>query len=267
MFQISHEVPLCLLKDSLLFNDYDYALVHLFEKYPEYYSFYKDSLKSGRRVILDNGAYELGTSFDETKYAAYIRELRPTEYIIPDVRNNSKENFNKLKEWNDRYPEIPGLRIGVVHGECYESFVDNYNMIKDFVSKLAFSTEDFFFKNNHKDFSRAYIIKRLVDEGVIDETIPHHILGALSPQEFFLYKDFKWIDSIDTSNPIIHGMKEVLYSEEGLSFKLPNKMAEEMESSISISQYKDILYNIHHFKKFAHGLLKIKDISVYNKDR
>lgn len=33
---VSHEVPLSLLEKSRSFNDYDYALVHLFEIYPEF---------------------------------------------------------------------------------------------------------------------------------------------------------------------------------------------------------------------------------------
>ena len=33
---ISHEVPKCLFEKSLDFNDYDYALVHLFDEDPEY---------------------------------------------------------------------------------------------------------------------------------------------------------------------------------------------------------------------------------------
>jgi hypothetical protein len=255
MFQISHEVPLCLLEDSRLFNDYDYALVHLFEKYPEYYSFYKNSLELGRRVILDNGVYELGFPFDRDSYAKYITQLKPTEYIIPDVRNNSKENFDELTKWVDKYTNLPGVSIGVVHGESYESFVENYNAIKPLVDKLAFSVEDFFFRSKFQGFSRAYIIKQLVDDNIIDKSKPHHILGALIPQEFSLYRQYKWIDSIDTSNPIIHGMLGILYSEEGLFSKTPIKMAEEMESSIDTIQYKNILYNIHYFRKFAHGLL------------
>ena len=37
---ISHEVPKSLFNQSLEFNDYDYALVHLFDKDPEYLKFY-----------------------------------------------------------------------------------------------------------------------------------------------------------------------------------------------------------------------------------
>ena len=42
--KVSHETPISLLNDTLRFkdfnyNDFDYALVHLFDKYPEYYKF------------------------------------------------------------------------------------------------------------------------------------------------------------------------------------------------------------------------------------
>jgi len=34
--KISHEVPLSLLEKSLMFNDYQYVLPHLIDKYNEY---------------------------------------------------------------------------------------------------------------------------------------------------------------------------------------------------------------------------------------
>ena len=40
MMQISHEVPISLLKKSKDFNDYDYCLLHLLEK-PEYKKYYE----------------------------------------------------------------------------------------------------------------------------------------------------------------------------------------------------------------------------------
>ena len=54
----SHEVPLSMLEQSRAFNDYDYALVHLFEKYPKYYDFFKKSIEMGRDVLLDNSIFE-----------------------------------------------------------------------------------------------------------------------------------------------------------------------------------------------------------------
>ena len=51
---VSHETPISFLEESREYNDYDYALVHLFETHPEYYSFFKCSLGMGREVLLDN---------------------------------------------------------------------------------------------------------------------------------------------------------------------------------------------------------------------
>ena len=42
---ISHEVPKCLFNQSIEFNDYDYALVHLFDTDPEYLKFFQKSLR------------------------------------------------------------------------------------------------------------------------------------------------------------------------------------------------------------------------------
>ena len=52
--KVAHEAPIGLLETVRNNTDYDYALVHLFEKYPEYYQFFEDSLDKNRTVILDN---------------------------------------------------------------------------------------------------------------------------------------------------------------------------------------------------------------------
>ena len=65
---VSHESPISILDHSVVYNDYDYALVHLFEKYPQYYDFFKKSLTRNREVLLDNSIFELGTAFDSDKF-------------------------------------------------------------------------------------------------------------------------------------------------------------------------------------------------------
>ena len=63
---VSHETPISFLDESKSYNDYDYALVHLFETHPEYYSFFKSSLLEGREVLLDNSIFELKEAFDSS---------------------------------------------------------------------------------------------------------------------------------------------------------------------------------------------------------
>jgi len=68
---VSHESPISILDKSRTYNNYDYALVHLFETHPEYYKFFKNSIKMGREVLLDNSIFELGESFNPEKFAKY----------------------------------------------------------------------------------------------------------------------------------------------------------------------------------------------------
>ena len=43
LMKVSHESPISILEYSKNYNDFDYALVHLFEQYPEYYNYFKSA--------------------------------------------------------------------------------------------------------------------------------------------------------------------------------------------------------------------------------
>lgn len=282
MFKISHEVPLELLSISHKFNDYDYALVHLFDKYPQYYKFYKDQLEAGRGVILDNSAYELGQPYDWANYKKYILSLRPTEYILPDYRDDAVRNIGAARQWFKKYPlEAIGyspITIGVVHGKTYEDFIQNYKDLSEIVDKLAFSFESFFNDligeaGSTLDEVRVNVIARMVREGVIDTKMPHHILGALSPTEYKSYVQYDWIESADTSNPILHGLIGQRYSgAKGLEEKSKIKMEELMEINITQAKLNDVRYNVEWFRAVTEGTftpeLKIEavpTVSEFNK--
>ena len=88
---VSHESPISLLEHSIAYNDYDYCLVHLMDKYPDYANFFKRSIMNNREVLLDNSIFELGTAFEPKEYAKKVEWLNPTYYILPDVLENSIE--------------------------------------------------------------------------------------------------------------------------------------------------------------------------------
>lgn len=247
MFAISHEVPMCLLEESRKFNDYDYALVHLFEKSLDYYNFYQKSLEMGRKVILDNSAYELGEPFDIIKYRAYIEELRPTEYILPDYRDNASKNLQAIKDWVliDDF-----IKIGVVHGETYEAFCQNYLDIQPYVDKIAISAESFFFTSaENPTTARIKVIEEMVKDGIINEDFPHHILGALSPTEYKSFLHYNWIESADTSNPVLHGLLGLQYEgKNGLEKKSSVKLDSLMFANFTTETIQTVYYNIKWFR-------------------
>ena len=83
--KISHEVPFCLLEKSREFNDYDYCLPHLMDENEEYRNFFYESKKIGRYIIMDNSLHELGEAYNTSRLLLWIDEIKPDEFIVPDV--------------------------------------------------------------------------------------------------------------------------------------------------------------------------------------
>ena len=82
--KVSHEVPRCLLTASPEFNQYDYALPHLFDQDEEYLQYFKDAKKAGRYIIMDNSLHELGEAYNHDRLKHWIYELEPNETFEED---------------------------------------------------------------------------------------------------------------------------------------------------------------------------------------
>ena len=97
--KISHEVPICLLEDSLDFNDYDYCLPHLLDKYEEYKKYFQWAKENNRYIIMDNSLHELGHAYDTDRLMYWINELQPNEFIVPDVWENRDKSVVNARQW------------------------------------------------------------------------------------------------------------------------------------------------------------------------
>ena len=98
---------------------------------------------------------------------------------------------------------------------------------------------------------RIQLINKLLDNNIIDTNKPHHLLGCSLPQEFSTYKNYSWVDSIDTSNPIVHGINDIKYKDYGLDNKVSTKLIEYIDSNVSKDQWNTIEYNINKFREFC----------------
>lgn len=242
---ISHEVPMGMLERSRAFNDYDYALVHLFKDNPDYFNFFVQSVAEGRRVILDNSLYELGEAFDMAEYARWIETLEPTYYILPDTFWDTNRTIEQAMEWMANYGKNIDCRIkkiGVAQGSTYADIKHAYKFMSSFCDCIAFTfkfapsmlddeeinlqefLDKFHVRYPGVDISgddltsedkqaacRYLILKKLDEEGVIDHTKEHHLLGLQNTTLLYESCKFPWVTSIDTSNPIIHGFRGNVY--------------------------------------------------------
>ena len=267
MIRRFHEAPKSIFKEVQKVTDGDYALVNLFAEDPEYYQLFADALAAGREVILDNGVFELGSAWDAEEFAGWVAQLRPTYYIVPDVLEDGKATIESFINFTRKYPNLPGKRIGVAQGSNYSDMVECYKTIEPYCDMVAMSFDFSWFQDPACGVNRCLqamcgrrtVLDLMVDEGIINTSKPHHLLGVMLPQEVRYYSHpgnrerFKWIYSIDTSNPVVHGLKGICYTEYGLHSKESQKLYTMINSAVDSQQLLDVLYNIEVFRRFCNG--------------
>jgi len=282
--EVSHESPLCILKESRSYNDYDYALVHLFEEYPDYYDFFKQGQNLGRSVLLDNSIFELGKAFDDMQYSKWIERLDPNYYIVPDVLFDGAGTIGTWKNFLTIHHDSQSdtlknrMRIGVVTGKDYADFLECYKFMSEHADYIAlgfnypmFTTREFHMHVEKRmtfplgDFvpadtmqlqawciGRQNLIADLIAKDIWNWSKPHHLLGCSLAREFSWYhKNNIWnIKSCDTSNPIVAAIEGLRYNDEfGLNTKPKTKLADLIEAKLDDTQREDLQYNVNMFKK------------------
>lgn len=255
MIKRYHEAPKMIFEKVQDYTDGDYALVHLFESDREYFDMFKRAVQKGRDVILDNSIFELGESFDHARFAYWVNQLRPTWYIVPDVWKDGKATAQMFNEFVEEYPRLPGMRIGVAQGHTLNEVAECYMAIESKCDMVAFNLDfsSYCEVDNglpycvRMSLGRFEMLRDLMDAQIINTNKCHHLLGCGVPQEIMWYpEEWSWIRSIDTCNPVLHGMLGHLYNKDmpGLLYKLPQKMCDLMNSSITRKQWLDVKYNL-----------------------
>lgn len=266
MIRIAHESPISISKKVSELTDYSYCLVHLYEENSEYREFFLEEEKAGREIILDNSIFELGVAFDSDKYVRVIDELQPDWYIVPDVLEDCDSTIQSYKKFCNTYKKLIGKRIGVLQGKTFEELEKCYReIVKIGVDKIAISFDYSYYLELAKDvystqemkymIGRQRFMKKFINSTTFSSNPkPIHLLGCFLPQEFqyYLTKDFEnKIDSLDTSNPIVHGLKKIHYTNSGLLTKESQKLFTLIKESPDEQQLEIILHNIKQFRKFC----------------
>ena len=233
MFKVSHELPVNLLYKSFDWNDYEYCLPHLLDQNEIYRKHFENARESGSYIIMDNSLHELGKSYDEDRLHYWINRLEPDEFIVPDVWQDKTATLVNAKKWSRI--ELPEgvTKVAVVQADNYGEAVECYSILKGHhdYQKIAFSYGADWYARMvphpnplvGKMMGRILTISSMYESGVINKNDRIHLLGCALPQEFGYYADFPFIESIDTSNPIIHGLEGVRYNKLGLLTKSETK--------------------------------------------
>lgn len=261
MIKTFHEAPVSIFHNVQKMTNGDYALVNLFQECPEYYALMHEAVKVGREVILDNGVFELGAAFDSKVFAQWVEQLQPTYYIVPDVLEDGPATVERFMEFYDNYKNLPGKILGVAQGKTPKEFIHCYQALEPYCDKIGMSFDCSWYRKYSKSSNpwvqlmegRQHIIQFMSDMGYINKEKPHHLLGVALPQDMEFYRDIPWIDSVDTSNPVVHGLKGIEYSHVGLANKETQKLYTLINAEVTEEQYQTIMYNITMFRRFCNG--------------
>jgi hypothetical protein len=258
MIKVSHEVPKCLLKASLEFNDYQYCLPHLLDQDTAYRKHFYDFKKSGGYIIMDNSLHELGEAYDHERLMFWVNELEPDEFIVPDVWMDIDATLKNAEEWIKlKYPLNTTL-VAVVQSRSFKDAEECYLALKKLgYKKIAFSYgADWYMDKFHdihidkaKMMGRISAVKQMFYNGVIKKNDRVHLLGCSLPQEFGWYENCSYIESIDTSNPIMAALEGIGYDEFGLLTKPKANMNDHFYIDIKDVNLKLVLHNVETFKK------------------
>jgi hypothetical protein len=264
---IAHEAPLSIMEKVQSLTDYDYCLVHLLEESQDYLNFFLKAKENGRKIIMDCSLFELGSAFDPQKYYNWLLKIQPDEYIVPDVWQNCQANLKSFTDFTNNFDikALTGRSIGVLQGNTWSELEEAYLFMHKHADKVAISFGYDFYLDLYKDdegltkaakFSegRVTLIEGLMSNGVLDIAKPHHLLGCGIPLEFQYYKsqNFNFIETIDTSHPVMSGLFGKDYNESiNLENKIPSKMVEVFNREVNEAQTELVIKNINKFKELC----------------
>lgn len=233
--KIANELPLNGIGElSQTLNDFDFCKADYVRQFPAYREYFIEAGKTDREFIVCPGV--CGYTTDTEQYAELIRDLKPTAYVVQDFRScAASTNIKAFEDWLVKYPDLPGLSVGVVHGIDYQDKVDCYKFMAAFADIVAIPVRDsYFFSigagiNSHQRMSmgRTKFLRELMFDGFYDPEVPIHLLGCCLPLEFLNYRDIDInIISLSTSTAVIHAVDGIEFGDYGISEKTSTRMNE-----------------------------------------
>ena len=162
------------------------------------------------------------------------------------------------------YDDLPGMRIGTIQGRTYNEIVDCYKFMSDNANMIAISFDMSYYqftglgntKLELQSNGRISLIDDLIHDGIWNHNKPHHLLGCSLAREFsnYSHRGIGNIYSVDTSNPVVCGIKGYAYNGEfGLEIKPSQKLVEMIDAEVTDDQMRKIKYNIKNFKHIIAG--------------
>ena len=159
------------------------------------------------------------------------------KFVARNVLAGRAPLFNYDKEFKVKYNQTVASDSNI-YGHTFEEMQECYDYLNSVCDKLAFSFESWWFDYaKENNIPLANIRYEIINHLNINTNKPHHLLGCILPNEFKLWKDTTWIETIDTSAPITNAIE---------GKEIQSEMTEKPKTTIHGSFYMDYLKEVTH---------------------
>lgn len=197
------------------------VLAHLVDTDETYASFYKRMSERGDFIICDNGAFELGESYDPTRLIELAMRCGANAIVLPDYpAQPAKRTIEAAIEYASKVKEAgyhtffaPQSEIGDLDGwiGAYEWGANNDLIDIMGMSILAIPNA---LPHIPRAYARVVMTQTLIDRGAFRFNKYHHYLGLNAGPALEIPPLLKMnaLDSCDSSNPVWVGICGQMYT-------------------------------------------------------
>lgn len=232
--------PTSYLKQYASQSSMHLVLAHLVATDVHYAEFYN---KRNEFKIMDNGAFELGESYDPDELINLATICNADVIVLPDYPGQSPDKTieaaaklaPKIKEAGFKTMFVPQGYVGDAAGwqEAYEwATVDNELVDVVGMSILGIPNA---LPHVHKAYARVVMTERLMAQGVFGYSKAHHYLGLNAGPNLEIPTLLKMgaMTSCDSSGPVWSGICGNEYSENSDSFSTTSKIKKHVDFGMS----------------------------------
>lgn len=213
--------PIAYLEEFATQSNTHLVLAHIVDNNEQYANFYNEMSERGDRIIMDNGAFELGQSYDPNKLIELGHKCGADAIVLPDFPfQHPHKTMDAAIKWAPQIRSegfktmfVPQSEVGMLEDwigcynwAAYEETIDIIGM-----SILGIPNA---LPNIPKSYARVVMTEILHDREIFAFTKFHHYLGLNSAPNVELPALIvsNSLDSCDSSNPVWAGVNGIKYN-------------------------------------------------------
>lgn len=225
--------PTAYLRRYATQSTFHLVLAHLVDTDGQYANFYREMSERGDFLIMDNGAFELGESYEPSKLIELGQRIEADAIVLPDYPFQAgSKTVKAAKDLGNQVKDHGFLAMFVPQSEVndLEDYIITYDWAANtpWIDIIGMSILGIPNALPHipKSYARVVMAQLLIDRQVFNFNKYHHWLGLNAGPNLEIPALLKMqvLNSCDSSNPVWAGICGQMYTPMADSFLLTRKI-------------------------------------------